>query len=309
MLSPLAVFLFSTLITAAIQWVGFAFAYAYQTEVFFDVLGGVNFMALAAFSAASTDGWFADSRKMAATIIFVCSRAWLLAFLAWRAHDRGGDSRFDGVKDKWRTFLLFWTVQGVWCMLISSPVLFINSSPSSPPLAPLDIALLVAFSLGVVLECLADVQKAIWVRAGRQGGFCTAGVWHYSRHPNYFGEMLQWWACWLLAFSSSSGVYDLLWWATSVSPLFTMQILLNVPETGVAQANGKNLKRYYDRFPESYAAYRASTSILLPMLPAVYKRIPMLLKRTIFLDFARYEYRPRPKEGTVKTSTRTAKAD
>eukprot|EP00966_Prymnesium_polylepis_P249452 5767284-Prymnesium_polylepis.1 len=242
-------------------------------------------MALAAFSAASTDGWFADSRKMAATIIFVCSRAWLLAFLAWRAHDRGGDSRFDGVKDKWRTFLLFWTVQGVWCMLISSPVLFINSSPSSPPLAPLDIALLVAFSLGVVLECLADVQKAIWVRAGRQGGFCTAGVWHYSRHPNYFGEMLQWWACWLLAFSSSSGVYDLLWWATSVSPLFTMQILLNVPETGVAQANGKNLKRYYDRFPESYAAYRASTSILLPMLPAVYKRIPMLLKRTVRVQF------------------------
>ena len=45
----------------------------------------------------------------------------------------------------------------------------------------------------IAWEVVADLQKTLWVRAGRRGGFCTAGVWHYSRHPNYFGEMLQWW--------------------------------------------------------------------------------------------------------------------
>ena len=43
------------------------------------------------------------------------------------------------------------------------------------------------------------------------------------------------------------------WWATAVSPLFTMHVLLNLPATGVAQANGKNLKRYYDSWPDEYA--------------------------------------------------------
>jgi len=114
--------------------------------------------------------------------------------------------------------------------------------------------------------------------------------------------MLQWWSCWVLAYSCASGPADWMWWASAASPLFTMQVLLNIPETGVAQANGKSLKRYYERFPESYAAYRASTSILLPMVG--YSYVPMALKRTLFLDLARYEYRPRPK-GTPQTSTRT----
>ena len=65
--------------------------------------------------------------------------------------------------------------------------------------------------------------------------------------------MLQWWCAWLLAFASSSGLTDPVWWATAVSPLFTMHVLLNLPATGVAQANGKNLARYYDSWPDEYA--------------------------------------------------------
>ena len=72
-----------------------------------------------------------------------------------------------------------------------------------------------------------------------------------------------------------------------------MHVLLNLPATGVAQANGKNLKRYYDHCPEDYARYRAKTSIILPMVG--YEHVPLLLKRTLLLDFERYEYRPRKK--------------
>ena len=140
----------------------------------------------------------------------------------------------------------------------------------------------------------ADVQKARWVRLGRPGHFCTVGLWQYSRHPNYFGEMLQWWCAWLLAFAGAAGLADAAWWATAASPLFTMHVLLNIPATGVAQANGKNLKRYYDVCPGEYARYRAQTSILLPMVG--YARVPLLLKRTLLLDLERYEYRPSKKE-------------
>ncbi len=72
----------------------------------------------------------------------------------------------------------------------------------------------------------------------------------------------------------------------------TMHILMNVPATGIANANGKNLKRYYDKCPEEYAAYRKKTSILIPLPFGLYEYVPTILKRTLFLDFAKYEYVP-----------------
>lgn len=69
-----------------------------------------------------------------------------------------------------------------------------------------------------------------------------------------------------------------------------MQILLNTPATGVYNANGKSLKRYYDKVPEEYALYRKRTSILIPLPCGVYQFVPMFLKRTVFFDFKRYEY-------------------
>lgn len=280
-----------------IQWTGFAIAYALQTEVFYDILGGVNFMALAAFSvlqqSTSAAPWSSNSRIVTNTVVFVCSRGWLLLFLAWRAHERKGDARFDGVKDKFWKFLLFWTVQGMWVLMLSMPMLFVNSSNVQvPQFSVFDCVTIGGFALGVLLEVVADVQKAIWVKAGRPGGFCTLGLWRFSRHPNYFGEMLQWWCAWLFAYSSSSGLHDKLWWACSLAPLFTMHILMNGPETGLAQANGKGLKRYYDNpdVAQAYSIYRKNTSTLLPMVG--YQHVPLLLKRTVFCDFVKYEYRP-----------------
>jgi steroid 5-alpha reductase family enzyme len=291
------VFTGSAAITAGIQLTGFVAASALKTEVFYDVLGGLNFLALTLYATVFSEGWTADARRVAVSLTFVCSRAWLLCFLAWRAHERGGDSRFDSVLRaetgvNYLRFLVFWAAQGVWVFSISSPMLFINSSAVSSPLSSADLALLGGFAFGVAIEVVADVQKAMWVRAGREGGFCTVGVWSLSRHPNYFGEICQWVCLWLLAYSSSSGLHDAMWWATALSPGFTLQILLNTPETGVAQANGKGLKRYYDSpHAEAYKKYRASTSILVPFVG--YSHVPLWLKRTVFLDLQRYEYQPR----------------
>lgn len=113
------VFLGSAGITAAIQLTGFAAASALKTEVFYDVLGGLNFLALTLYATLWSEGWAADARCVAVSLTFVCSRAWLLCFLAWRAHERGGDSRFDEVLRRregvdYGRFLVFWAAQGVW---------------------------------------------------------------------------------------------------------------------------------------------------------------------------------------------------
>lgn len=70
----------------------------------------------------------------------------------------------------------------------------------------------------------------------------------------------------------------------------TMLILLVTPATGVMNANGKNLKRYYDKCPVEYAKYREETSILIPVPCGLYKFVPMFLKRVLFFDWKMYEY-------------------
>ena len=291
----------SATITFGIQLCGFAVAFALQTEVFYDVLGGINYLAIAVWSALisgnddAAASWTDDPHKVCMTVLFVCSRSWLLLFLTWRARERGGDTRFDDIKHKFGPFLIAWLVQGMWCFLISMPMIFVNSSSISRiKFSILDWIALIGFIFGIVIQIVADVQKAAWVKAGRVGGFCTKGVWKYSRHPNYFGEIFQWWCAWAFACSSSDreagGYADPLWWACAVSPLFTMHILLNVPATGIAHAEGKNLKRYYENYATEYAEYRAHTSILIPMI--CYRYVPLFLQRTIFLDLGRYEYKP-----------------
>ena len=89
--------------------------------------------------------------------------------------ERGGDARFDEVKNKFGLFLIYWTVQAIWVFCISLPVIFINSSdkPYGDGLTVLDYICIVAFASAVLLEIVADVSKAVWVKAGRQGGFCN----------------------------------------------------------------------------------------------------------------------------------------
>ena len=137
------------------------------------ILGGSNYLVLAIFSAITGSGnelqWTNDPRKIIATILFICSRGWLLLFLAWRAHERKGDSRFDEVLGKGDgpmqplSFFIFWMAQALWVYFISMPLLFINSSDvKRPEFSAYDIIFAVLFGFGVMIEIVADIQKALW---------------------------------------------------------------------------------------------------------------------------------------------------
>ncbi|KAL9191335.1 hypothetical protein ACHAXT_001041 [Thalassiosira profunda] len=293
--------------TFGMQILGFAAAWVLKTETFYDIFGGCNYLLLALLSAilgAGGEGalpWTDDPRKILTTVLFACSRGWLLLFLAWRAHERKGDSRFDEVLGKNGNpaqplnFFVFWFVQALWVLLISMPMLFVNSSSvRKPDFSTYDIVWSVLFGSGVLTEIVADIQKAWWVKKGRKGVFCEVGLWKYSRHPNYWGEIFQWWCLFAFSYSSSEnalgGYADPLWWLGIVSPLFTMQILLNMGPTGISNAEGKNLKRYYDKCPERYAKYRENTSILIPMIG--YRFVPQFLKKLLFFEWDKYAYKP-----------------
>ena len=180
--------------TFGMQSIGFLAAYLLKTETFYDIFGGVNYLVLAILSAilgATGDGalnWVDDPRKILTTILFACSRGWLLLFLAWRAHERKGDSRFDEVLGKNGSapqplnFFVYWMAQAFWVMLVSMPMLFVNSSNlRKANFSPYGITWAILFGSGVLIEIVSDIQKALWVKNGRQGDFCTVGLWNLSR--------------------------------------------------------------------------------------------------------------------------------
>jgi len=291
--------------TFGLQFAAFLVASALETEIFYDVLGGLNFLALAWLGYPSSNSL---SLLPYMTILFCISRGWLLVFLAWRAHSRKGDSRFDNVKNNPPVFFVYWMVQACWVYLITMPLLIVqrqadmttrndgDSSHASTQLSSMQILLLVGFAASVFLEVSSDVQKTLWVERGRVGGFCTDGWWKYSRHPNYAGEILQWWCAAALSISSSLSAPEKpqLAWISLVSPLFTMQILLTMSGTGVWHAEGKNLKRYYEsKDAEKYVQYRKATPPLFPILiPGLYKNLPLWVKRWLCFEWERYEYKP-----------------
>jgi hypothetical protein len=115
-----SVFVNALKVTFGIQWIGWIIAYLLKTETFYDILGGLNFLSLALMSSSSSSSSSLSSsssttsststRCIVMTILFCISRSWLLIYLAWRAHSRKGDTRFDGVKDQFVLFGIYWTV-------------------------------------------------------------------------------------------------------------------------------------------------------------------------------------------------------
>merc|ERR1712226_986505 len=207
---------------------------------------------------------------------------------------RKGDSRFDGVKEKAGMFLVFWMVQGMWVYFISLPTIYINSYPiiDCGDMSTYEKIVLAIFALSITIEVTADIQKTLWIQQGRKGGFCTVGLWNYSRHPNYFAEMSMWTCSFLLILPSLLREPSFQGWSCILSPIFTWWILLYAAGTGLTQAEGKGLKRYYENksIADSYETYRSNTSILVPMVG--YSHCPLWFKRIFLFEWKRYEYRP-----------------
>lgn len=195
-----SIFTSAALVTFGIQAVGFLVAYALQTEIFYDILGGINYLLVAflGYYASTLSNFSLDEadasqqqqswRLTCMTILFFVSRGWLLGFLAWRAHHRKGDSRFDEIKENFVIFFLVWMIQGCWVFLVSWPLFVVQAldqsritSGDEQTLSYWDILTCLGFGVGVIMEIVADIQKTKWVAHGRQGGFCTVGLWKFSR--------------------------------------------------------------------------------------------------------------------------------
>ena len=152
-----------------------------------------------------------------------------------------------------RSFFQIFMLQGALLMLVAWPIWLTNLSPAGPPTI-LDAAGVLVWLTGFIIESASDAQMERFRRdPAHRGRVMTAGLWRFSRHPNYFGESVQWWGLFLIALSGAWG------WTAAVSPLLITFMLLKV--SGVSL-----LEKKYAGNPE-FAAYARRTSLFIPWFP------------------------------------------
>ena len=257
-LAGVPVFALCAVIAFAVQWVVFIPSYLFQTEHFYDLTGGITYLSLVALVVIANP--FLDWRGGLIALMVGIWAIRLSTFLFARVRADGFDRRFTRMKTLPIQFLMTWTLQGLWVFVTFSAGLAAMTSIAQ---APLGIFALVGTSLwlvGFVIEVVADAQKRQFRRNPEAGGrFITTGLWAWSRHPNYFGEIILWVGIALVALPALSG-WQL---ATLISPIFVF-VLLNYV-SGVRMLEASADKRWGSD-PE-YQAYKTRTSVLIPLPP------------------------------------------
>jgi len=295
----------SAVCTVAMQLACFFVAYLCQFDMITDLSGSANFVFIAIMTLLL--GGPLEDRGKVVTLTVVLSRCELGAFLLYRVCKRGKDARFDEVRFSCVRFFIFWVFQMMWVFLVSVPVILVNSSRAAEePLGPWDALGLLLSVSGWAIQVCADLQKYRF-RSNPLNSekFCSVGLWRYSRHPNFLGEIMLWWGVFSMAVPVLRELGGWAWLAIC-SPLFTMFILLYL--TGLPFAEGEGLTKIYRAGGGSqWEDYARTTPPLWLLPPGVYARIPPLAKWMCCCEFHFLRYKS--PSATVPTSADNGEAD
>lgn len=189
----------------------------------------------------------------------VCLWALRLIMYVYSRYKKGADPRFVSWQKQWGRYSLFisfwWIVimNGILLTIMSIPSILVNQS-TRPDLTLINYVGLLVWIVGFLCESISDYQLSHFMKnPTNKGKIMMQGLWHYSRHPNYFGEITMWWGIFCIAISVPHG------WLAIIAPC-TISILL-IFFTGVPM-----LENVFKNNPE-YQAYKKRTSMLIPWFP------------------------------------------
>jgi steroid 5-alpha reductase family enzyme len=254
----LPVFALCVILAFVIQWVVFVPSYLLQTERLFDLTGGLTYITVAVVAVLLSESPDARAWLLAAMVAVWAVR--LSSYLFLRIRKAGADKRFDDIKPSFPRFLNTWTLQGLWVTITASAALAAITGATRVELGTVTAVGLVVWVVGIGLEIVADAQKSRF-RADpvNKGRFIHTGLWSWSRHPNYFGEIVLWVGVAIVAVPVLSG-----WqYVTLISPVFVAVLLIFV--SGIPMLEKKANERWGGQ--ADYVAYKRSTSVLVPLPP------------------------------------------
>jgi len=252
-------FVLSLAISLAIQAVFFAFAWRFKTDKVTDLSYGLSFISIGLYWFLSGGWGVSDSSfRLLLTFMVVAWALRLSGYLLYRVIKNGKDSRFDEMRNSFAGFGKFWLLQGIGVWAIMLPVIYLLSRDTVPAMGTLPLVGLYVWSFGLTVESYADFQLNKF-RSDKinKGKWIDSGLWRYSQHPNYFGEIVLWWGVFIYGISEYSGAA----WLVIVGPLTITGLLLF--GSGIPILEKANKKRWGKN--SAYKKYLKTTSILVPM--------------------------------------------
>jgi steroid 5-alpha reductase family enzyme len=238
-----------------IQWVVFVRSYRAQTEHYYDLTGSLTYLTLVIATLLLTGSF--DARSIVLTLLVSVWALRLGSFLFLRIKQQAVDTRFDAIKPSFNRFLMAWTLQGLWVFLTLSVALAAMTTTAPTQLGLAGFVGMALWAAGFAIEVVSDRQKRLFRQdPANAGRYITTGLWAWSRHPNYFGEILLWLGIALIALPALSG-----WqYVTLISPVFVYLLLTRI--SGIPPLESRAEERWGDD-PE-FRAYKARTPVLFP---------------------------------------------
>ena len=216
------------------------------------------------FVLVNTFYFFNTETTPAKIVMLVLVAIWglrLSIYLAWRNIGKPEDFRYQEFRKKygeknywWVSFFQTFLLQGILMWMISLPILGVNLYSTSQHLNLTDYLGMLVWTVGFIFEAGGDLQLARFkMNKGNKGKVLKDGFWHYTRHPNYFGDSAVWWGYGLLVVSTGS------YWFVAGSVIMTL-LILKVSGVVLLEKSLTNQK-------PDYKDYILKTSSFIPWFP------------------------------------------
>ncbi len=202
-----------------------------------------------------------DARAVVVALMVLTWALRLGSFLFRRVKRDGRDGRFDRIKTNPLRFFMTWTLQALWVLLTLACALAIITGVERESFGVVAVIGTVVWIAGFAIEVAADRQKSAFKQEpANDGRFITTGLWAWTRHPNYFGEIVLWVGIAIMALPVLTG-----WrWVTLISPVFVVLLLTRVSGIPLLEKRGQH--RWGD--DPAYRDYVERTPVLIQRPPA-----------------------------------------
>ncbi|MEI6411569.1 MAG: DUF1295 domain-containing protein [Bacteroidota bacterium] len=221
-----------------------------------DIAWGLGFVVICLYRVLTHPIWPISA------LVYLLVAVWglrLAVHIAQRSKGKEEDFRYQKWRKEWgrffvlRSYLQVYLLQGFFMLLISLPILMVGFAKTQH-LNAFSIIGLIVWLIGFAFEAIGDYQLSVFLKHRKnKADIMQTGLWKYTRHPNYFGEVLIWWGIFIITLPLQNGFWGI------ISPLTITFLLLYVSGIPMLEAKYKDNEQFQD--------YKRRTSAFFPKRP------------------------------------------